>query len=246
MNYDSFIFIGHGTSEKTGKYDPGATNGNLKEYEIAKSIVNAAKSYLNKTGLNIHYDENNYSDLDLQGNSYNYRCGITIHINAGGGNGCEIYVPSKEKTLDSDFVLLQQTSKLLSIPNRGVKSRDYNTEKTVLRTNGKIINQTDYYKEIREAWNLGVSLSIFEVGFIDTSDINKILERINELGYLVATYICNNCNITLIKPPEIKPEDNNTFYRVVTGSYNNKSNAEIRVKELKDKGFDSFIDIYKK
>lgn len=35
----------------------------------------------------------------------------------------------------------------------------------------------------------------------------------------------------------------NKMYQVVTGSFENKANAEKRVKELKNKGFDSFIQI---
>jgi N-acetylmuramoyl-L-alanine amidase len=36
------------------------------------------------------------------------------------------------------------------------------------------------------------------------------------------------------------------MYRVVTGSFSDKKNAEDRVKELKAKGFDSFLDAYQK
>lgn len=36
------------------------------------------------------------------------------------------------------------------------------------------------------------------------------------------------------------------FHRVVTGSFKNKKNAETRIKELKEKGFESFIEKYKK
>lgn len=37
-----------------------------------------------------------------------------------------------------------------------------------------------------------------------------------------------------------------TYYRVVTGSFKSRKNANDRVDELKKKDFDSFIDIYKK
>ncbi|GGE11703.1 hypothetical protein GCM10011571_11350 [Marinithermofilum abyssi] len=48
--------------------------------------------------------------------------------------------------------------------------------------------------------------------------------------------------------PELKqePDGDGVFYRVVTGSFENKKNAEERMEELKKKGFDSFIDVYKK
>jgi N-acetylmuramoyl-L-alanine amidase len=49
-----------------------------------------------------------------------------------------------------------------------------------------------------------------------------------------------------ITPPKANPPKTTTptktFYRVVTGSFKEKANAERRVAELKRKGFDSFID----
>ena len=46
----------------------------------------------------------------------------------------------------------------------------------------------------------------------------------------------------------IKEMKNNKdlFYRTVTGSFKNREEAEKRIKELKEAGFDSFIDSYKK
>jgi N-acetylmuramoyl-L-alanine amidase len=46
--------------------------------------------------------------------------------------------------------------------------------------------------------------------------------------------------------PEPKPsEPNGTYYRVVTGSFEDKANAEERVAKLKKAGFESFIDVVK-
>ena len=194
MKYDSFVFIGHGTSEKTSKYDPGAVSGNFVEYKIAEKIVQAAKGYLDKiSDLKIHYDENNYIDNDLQGNTYSKKSGIVVHLNAGGGTGVEIIVPCKEDYLVADVNITKNISNLLGIRNRGVKSRIYDTEKFIYREHGKAISDTDYYGEIRQAWKQGISLAILEVGFIDTDDIYKITGNIERLGYEVANYIAFNC-----------------------------------------------------
>lgn len=52
------------------------------------------------------------------------------------------------------------------------------------------------------------------------------------------------------KPKCVEDCDNNhigeTFYRVVTGSYKEKANAEKQLNKLKESGFESFIDIYTK
>ena len=37
-----------------------------------------------------------------------------------------------------------------------------------------------------------------------------------------------------------------TYYRVIVGSFKNRTNAENRVKELKSLGYDSFIDTFSK
>ena len=58
-NYDTFLFVGHGKSEKDGSSDSGAVFGKLKEYDIATQIVKSAKKYLDATGLKVHYDEQN-------------------------------------------------------------------------------------------------------------------------------------------------------------------------------------------
>ncbi|MBM6839906.1 hypothetical protein H9X77_17260, partial [Clostridium saudiense] len=44
--YNSFVFEGHGTSEKTKGYDPGAVYGTVRENDLADKIVTAAINYL--------------------------------------------------------------------------------------------------------------------------------------------------------------------------------------------------------
>ena len=243
--YNSFVFEGHGTSEKTKGYDPGAVYGTVRENDLADKIVTAAINYLKFTGLTIHRDENNYTDNDLEGNSYTAKAGVSVHINAGGGTGTEIFVPSKEKYLTEDFKLVKNISEALGIANRGVKSRDYNTGNIYMREDGVALSYTDYYKEIRDAWELGISLAIIEVGFIDTSDLKKIEANIDNIGFLIAQYIGKLCKVDINKPENQKTSES-TYYRVVCGSFKDKSNAELRKKQLESKGYSGvFIDVYK-
>lgn len=247
--YNSFVFEGHGTSEKTGNYDPGATYNGVRENDVADKIVTSAINYLKPLGLAIHRDENNYVDCDLSGNVYIAKSGIVVHINAGKGNGVECYVPMREGYLGADITLCDDIAKALGIPNRGVKSRDYNSERTYLRTNGSKLNGTDYYKEIRDAWNMGISLNILEVGFIDTSDINKILNNIDKVGFAVAKYIAANCGKELKEPVKqpVKPNvSHETLYRVMAGSFKDRKNADKRVAELKAKGIEATIMVFNK
>ena len=246
--YNSFIFEGHGTSEVDGSYDPGAVSGGIRENDIADKIVTSAIKQLEGTGLAIHRDEQNYIDDDLKGNTYTSNCGIVVHINAGGGQGVEIYPPCKEGHLDSDFMITHAISQGLGIPNRGVKSRDYDSEATYKRINGQALYYKDYYKEVRQAWEKGISLSILEVGFIDSSDRDKILANIDFVGKCVAEYIAFNNGVTLKvapKPPvattTTPTTSNGKTYRVYvdgkkTGAYSNVDNILAQVKKgLDDK-----------
>lgn len=77
-----------------------------------------------------------------------------------------------------------------------------------------------------------------ECEFHDTIYTAKwIVEHVKEIGEAIAKGICNYLGVKFVD------ETSGSFYQVVTGSFKNKSNAEQRVRELKNKGFDSFIQI---
>ena len=145
-NYNSFVFDGHGYSELDGSFDPGAASKGVTEHDLVTTINGFTREFLNKTSLSIHYDEQNYKDKDFVSNTYSAKAGVSVHINAGGGTGTEIYVPMNEKFLTFEFDLLAELSSCMGIPNRGVKSRDYDTENTIKRTNGVAVGGKDYYK----------------------------------------------------------------------------------------------------
>lgn len=255
MIYDSFIFEGHGLSEVTGKFDSGAVNGSVTENYLVDAISKSAKKYLDKTGLTIHYDENNFTDKDLAGNTYSFKFGVELHINsANGASGVEIFVPCKEKSVKSDIKLCADIATTLGIPNRGVKSKDYNSGKTFTRTDGQALNYTDYYGAIRDAWNRGVSLALIEFGFIQ-NDLSKLQANIDNLGYLVAKYIAENCNKTVSKPSdssqvteEVKPstQGKKGLIKVIKdgvsyGAYSVEDNAINAIKKAIKDGFSKII-----
>lgn len=218
MIFDCGLFVGHGTSEVDGSFDSGAVYGSTREYDLAKKITDKTISLLNGTGLVIHKDEQNFKDNDSKGNTYNHKFILSVHINAGKGEGTEIYVPLGEKVFELEEEILNNMT-TLGFKNRGVKSRYYDTEATVLRKSGAKLSGTDYYKEIRDAWNNGISLSILEVGFIDSSDLAKIQNNIDKISSIIANAICNLCNVKMVAAPgqAVDPNwtsTNNNLYRV--------------------------------
>lgn len=88
---------------------------------------------------------------------------------------------------------------------------------------------------------------LIEYGFYTNKDDLFILKNYqNELANATVKAICKYFNLEYktTKPSEIKKEEK-VLYRVVAGTYSNKENAKKLQKELKDKGFDSFIIIEK-
>lgn len=190
--YDVCLNIGHGT-KSNGVYDPGAVCGNYQEHLIAKDICNNAAAKIKNKGINLHLGEQNYSNNILAGNTYKYKYAISVHLNAGGGTRAEIYCPCRDKNLDIEFYIMSELTKI-GLKNGGVKSRDYNSEQTFIRTNGIALGYTDYYGEINKAYSQGVSLDILEVGFIDSSDRDIILKNIDKIGTIIANAFCMACD----------------------------------------------------
>ena len=202
--------------------------------------------HLVKNTFKIHRNtkqQNNYTSNLLLGNTYTGKFGITIHVNSGGGTGAECLVPCNESYFKIENNILNKFSGF-GFANRGIKSRSYNTEQFYKRQEGKKINDTDYYKEIRQAWSLGVSGTILELFFIDSkTDIGKYNKYKTDMIYAIANAILEYFNKPLLSKPVNKPvETTGTTYRVISGSYKNKDNALKQVEKLKKLGIDCFVE----
>ncbi|MGL5694385.1 MAG: N-acetylmuramoyl-L-alanine amidase, partial [Peptostreptococcaceae bacterium] len=89
---------------------------------------------------------------------------------------------------------------------------------------------------------------LVEYGFYTNKEDLKILKN-NKDDLVEATMkgICKYFGISYKAPKEeiTKPSEDDIYYRVVVGSYKEKSNAESMEKELKNKGYSPFIVTYK-
>lgn len=245
MGYYDFLFnAGHGTSDVTGGYDPGATYNGIQEHIVVEKIVDKAITRLTSIyKMNVHRDEQNYLDVDLKGNTYKYKFAVSAHINAGGGQRAEVFSPLTCSDLKLQMNILSDLAKL-GLKNGGVKSREYYSGNTYTRVNGVAMSGLDYYKEIRDAKNLGIDLSIYEIGFIDSNDINIILANIDKIANIFADRIAEYVGV---KAVENKPADETSagvMYRVVVNSFTERKNAEAQQEKLLKAGYDSFLDTY--
>lgn len=243
--YDIFIFRGHGNG------DCGAVGNGYTEEQVSQLIVNLLVKKLRSKGVNVHTNasnQNNYQNCYL--GSYKYKFGYSIHLNSASSSasGIEAYVPLGEKYLKLEEDILKQVSSKLSIPNRGVKSRNYNTEQISFRQHNSPSSGTDYYKEIRDAWQRGISLTILELGFINSNDVHKIIQYQEEITTIIANIILKELDKELLLN-NVTTNNPNTGtqqgvkYQVVAGSFNSKENAQKQVKKLKEKGINSFIQV---
>ena len=163
---------------------------------------------------------------------------ISLHANAYGtdfnsARGVEVYHASNASTNSKNlakYICDNVYSDVKAIDtgfkNRGVKCQDF----------------TVIYKTITPA-------VLIEYGFYSNKDDLKILKNNqNELVEATLKGICKYFNINYQSPKKeaTKTESSNTYYRVVAGSYTNRTNADKLVSDLKSKGYPAFIDIYKK
>lgn len=208
------VIIGHGGN------DVGAVGNGLREvdcnYKIAYAMYDFMKSY-----ADVYIESTNLplaNEINLV-NSGNYDLVISIHNNAGGGDGFEGYHYQGDtkginwlKAIEKEVIKIGQNS-------RGIKDG----------SKFAIINSVRPTSIIVEGFFLD--------NHNDVNDFNETHEQ-DKLGQAYAKGTLNYLGISY---QNVTSSD--TMYRVVTGSFKGKSNAEKRVKELKEKGFDSFIEL---
>lgn len=248
-NYDLGIFIGHGKS-RDGSYDCGAVGHGYRENDIARELANLTAEELRKGGFNVHVAEQSFKDNHTYGNKYRLNLVLSYHMNSASSNavGSEILVPINEEYVSMETNILNRVCKELGLVNRGLKSRDYNSGKWFNRTHGVAVGGKEYFGEIRKAWDNGVCLSIFEVAFISNKgDLDKVLNNKHRIARIVAEEIAKVDGKTLPSGSTAsKPTNNPTpttggLYRVITGSYASRDNANKQVANLKAKGIDTFL-----
>ena len=243
-NYDIFLLRGHGNG------DPGACANGYTEENLAQVIVDRVVELLKGKDVKVFTNsktQNNYVTNCLIGHTFNYKFGYTIHLNSASSSatGTEIFVPINEQYVNTEAKICKEIANTLGIAVRGVKSRDYNSEATHLRIEKDGSKGTDYYKEIRQSWQNGLSHSIIELCFI--SNLNDVKQLLNNKEK-VCRVIANNILEYLEKStyPMGEQEKNTdkadvTMYFVQVGAFKDKANAIALQKKLITDGYNAII-----
>jgi N-acetylmuramoyl-L-alanine amidase len=224
-----------------GGRDSGAVGNGLQEKTLVSKIVNYGVNYLSSKYEGFEQKTSRVADetrtLDQrtdEANSWGAKVLVSVHINSATvktANGFESHV---YKNVDSATIAFQnmlhneimQVNKAFGVNDRGMKRSDFH----MLRETKMIACLTE---------------NLFIINVSD-SDKLKNEEYLKAIGEAHARGIAKYLGL---KQKTIKPTekvDNNTFYRVVAGSFNSKQLAEMQMDALKKAGFNSFIDVYKK
>lgn len=220
-----FISAGHGGN------DPGAQGNGLKEKDLNLDIALACNDVLVRHGVSVLLsrtkDENDpIADEVKESNAYNPDLSVSIHNNAGGGDGVEAfyhYGGGLSKTAATNIV--DEIVKL------GQNSRGCKIKKGA--------DGRDYYGFIR---GTNAPAVIVECAFIDNANDIKILDTLAErvvMGTAIAKGILKTLGIAYKEPA--KAPTTNKLYRVQVGAYSVKANAERMAKELNSKGYSAII-----
>ena len=211
-----------------GGRDPGAVYGDRKEKDDVLEVGKLVACHIRRHGVIVDEVRNSDRTISLKErsryeNKKKYDFFISFHRNAfkpEKASGVESYIylkgSLKAKALAGK---IQKSLVDLGFIDRGVKTANFHV--------------------LRETRAPAVLL---EIGFIDNSLDNKIfLEKKEKIAEAIAKAILQELNMDY---REKKTHvDEKTLYRVVTGAFKERENAEKRIKALKKAGFDSHISL---
>ncbi|MGN1399906.1 MAG: N-acetylmuramoyl-L-alanine amidase [Bacillus sp. (in: firmicutes)] len=221
---------GHGYNT-AGKRSPDG----LREYVINRAIVEYMnEKFLKYNNVSVYYVHSDKQDVPLhtrtsKANSLKTDCYISIHANAFGdgkqwtsANGIETFVhPRAGKTTQS---LAERTQRNLVIStgrkDRGVKTANFHVlEKTIMPA---ILVECGFMTHKEEC-------QLLHTGSYQKACAEAIVKAVVEQFNLKA------------KQPKRAENKMTGFYKVQTGAFRNKMNAEAQAAELKEQGYNPYI-----
>lgn len=214
------IFIDPGHSSK----DPGAV-----KYAVERDLNEKVAKFMNEHLLATYVCEtkvdpvtnNSLNAVASAANKWKADLFVSIHFNAGGGDGYEALVySSKNKALGQIF---EKHVKAAGQNSRGVKLRP---ELAVLRLTNMpaVLNEgafVDNKKDIQD-WNEDHELKKLGIAYANAAaEFLKLSKKAVQ--------------------PATTPVESNVLYRVQVGAYSKESGAKEMQKKLKAAGFDGII-----
>ena len=211
-----------------GGNDPGAVYNGLKEKDINFKVGKKVKDHLERHGIEViesRTDDTNpsLSERSKKANINNVNASISLHCNASSSHqakGIETYTYGKgiNEIKLANCVHYEIIKAGLYKIDRGIKQGDLHM--------------------VREP---NMAAILIELGFLDNIEDAKLLNnKSEEFGLEIAKGILKYLNVPYLD------EVSDIFYRVIVGSYKDKTNAIAQQNKLREAGFDSFLEAYKK
>lgn len=219
----------------------------VHENEFNKAVVNYLNVELKRCGFRTLLVAPTDSDTSLKSrvdlaNAKKADAYVSIHFNALDGKfdgdgkdpeGLSVHIdPGSTRGRKLAQCILNELVKGTTQKNRGIVEQHlYVTKWTkmvaVLSENGFMDNKKEALLMLKPSFQKEVAVE----------HAKGICKYFNE------AYVPEK---VVVKPKPVAKPNGKTFYRVVTGSFSDRENAEARMNALKKAGFESFIDVYEK
>lgn len=221
-----YIGVGHGGS------DPGAVGNGFKEKDLTLAIAIACQDELARHGvltkISRNKDETDSVAVKVaECNNFAPDLALDIHINAGGGDGAEVFHTIKGGTGKKLAQNILVEAMEIGQNSRGTKIKE--------NSSGK-----DYFGFIRST---NCPAVIVECAFIDNKKDIQIIDTKAEqtaMGKAIARGVLKTLGVAINEEPA-KNEEPDKWYRVQVGAFKNKDYAVSLLKNLKAAGFEGYI-----
>lgn len=224
-----YLDPGHGGS------DPGATGNGLSEKDVTLDIALKIRSILVDQYENVEVMMSRTSDTTKslnqrtnEANAWGADFYLSIHINAGGGTGYEDYIYSglsdSSRTANYQDIIHAEVIKLNQLRDRGQKKANFHV--------------------LRES---SMDALLSENGFIDHAQDAGLMKQASwrqNVAQGHANGIAKAFNLTRKASPPPQPNNpppSGTLYKVISGSFKARENADERVAFLRSRGIESFV-----
>lgn len=214
-----FIDPGHGGT------DPGATGNGLREKDLTLAISLKIRDLL-AAYKNVQVKLSRESDKTVtlkqrtdEANAWGADYLISVHINAGGGQGFESYVYTNvgQKTADYQNGMHTEIMKQVDFVDRGKK-----------RANFHMLRETK------------MPAILTENGFIDKVNDAVKLKEGSYLERIARGHVNGIAKVFSLEKVQTAPVTDK-LYKVQVGAFADKANADKLAAELKSKGYEAFV-----
>ena len=179
-----FLNPGHG-KYPNGTYDPGAVGNGYKEAELTREVVRIVEGnlsgYAEVTVFDYEKDLYKYlGSTEFKWSEYDYF--LSIHFDAGGGNGTTVYRAKNRTASEVENKLAAAVSEAGGFKNNGVKEHPSNLA---------VLSAAD------KAQNGGTTATLLEVCFIDSSsDMQRYSNGKEAVAKAISDALIQGLNLT--------------------------------------------------